>query len=78
MSTKKRKPAQESLTRAELEAEHGRVWNTREFAREFTILAIIDDRVVVRQKSDATAGTMTFTNNPRYYHSFVPTEPDEG
>lgn len=77
MSTRKRKPAQESLTRPELESRHGRVWDTREFAREFTILAIIDDQVVVRQKSSATVGKLTFTNSPRYYHSFVPTDPNE-
>ncbi|HEX4607170.1 MAG TPA: hypothetical protein VH092_03110 [Urbifossiella sp.] len=69
MSTKKRKQARELLTRAELEARHGRVLNTRELAKEFVVLAIIDDQVVVRRKSDATVGKMTFTNSPRYYHS---------
>ncbi len=77
MSTKKRMSAQESLSRPELEARHGRVWNTREFAKEFVVLATIDDQVAVRRKADSALGKMTFTNDPRFYHGFEPTEPDE-
>lgn len=73
--SKKRKQAQESLTRAELEAKYGRVLSTRELAREYLVVSIIGDRVVVRRKSDSVVGQMTFTNSPRYYHSFVPADP---
>lgn len=76
MSKSKKPPqAEESLSRAELEAKHGRVWNTRELAQEFTITSIIAPHVVVRRKADDVVGKMAYQNNPRYYHTFEPADP---
>jgi hypothetical protein len=78
--SKKRQTAEESLTRAELETKYGRVWNTRELAQEFTITSIIAPHVIVKRKADGVVGQMTYTNSPRYYHSFEPSvsSPEEG
>jgi hypothetical protein len=49
--SKKQPHAEGSLSRAELEAKYGRVWNTRELAQEFVVTSIIAPHVIVRQKS---------------------------
>lgn len=77
-SSKKKPLPQESLTRAELEARYGQVWNTRELAQQFVITSIVAPHVIVRRKADDVVGKLSFQNAPRYYHSFEPTEPDEG
>lgn len=58
-------------SRAELEREYGRVWDTAELAHEFVITAIIADQVVVRRKADDVIGTLTYQDSPRLYFSFT-------
>jgi hypothetical protein len=55
-----------------LQKRYGAVWDTRGLAAEFTITAIIGDRIVVRRKADGVVGTLTVQEQPRYYHSFEP------
>jgi hypothetical protein len=73
--SKKQSQVEESLSRVELEAKYGQVWNTRELAQQFTITSIIAPHVIVRRKADSVVGRMSFQNNPRYYHSFEPADP---
>jgi hypothetical protein len=62
-----------SRSRAEHEAEFGSVSDTRELARVFVVTSIIvPDTIGVRRKADGVAGTMTYQNRPRFYHSFRP------
>lgn len=75
-SSKKKPLPQESLTRAELEARYGPVWNTRELAQQFVITSIVAPHVIVRRKADDVVGRMSFQNTPRYYHSFEPAVSD--
>lgn len=67
---KKPKHAEESLTRFELERRYGQIWDTRQLARQFIVLAIISDQVVVRRKSDGVVGKLSLQNCPRYYYRF--------
>jgi hypothetical protein len=71
---KRRKPRNATpppKSRAELEQQFGKVWDTSEVAREFIITSIISNEVVVRRKSDNRVGKLTFQNNPLLYYNFV-------
>lgn len=59
-----------SMSREELSARHGRVWDTSELAREFVVTAIIDTMLVVRRKEDGQVGHVSYQNQPRYYYGF--------
>ena len=56
--------------RAELEAKHGKVWNTEELSTEFTASGFMAPYVVVRRKSDGIIGTLEFQHSPRFYFNF--------
>ena len=60
------------MSRDELTARHGRIWDTAELACEFVVTAIIDGVIVVRRKDGGEIGRMSYQNRPRYYYGFVP------
>ena len=51
-------------SRAELEAQFGRVWTVQEVAKEFVISAIIGSTVVVRRKADDVVGSLQYQEGP--------------
>ena len=61
-----------TMSREQLTARHGRVWDTSELAREFIVTAIIDATLVVRRKDDGQVGRMSYQNQPRYYYGYEP------
>jgi len=62
------------LTREQLEAEYGQVWDTNEVTRDFEIESFMAPFVVARCRSDGVLGTLEFQTNigARYYYNFVP------
>lgn len=62
--------AREESARAELERAHGRVWNTEELQRDFTVKGFLAPYVVVERKADGKVGSLTFTHSPRFYYGF--------
>jgi hypothetical protein len=65
--------AQPAKTRSELEALHGRVWDTAELARDYVLTGIIFPYVVVRRKQDDAVGTLEYQAGPPcLYYDFVP------
>jgi hypothetical protein len=59
-----------------LEALVGRVWDTRELARDFIVTGLIFPYIVVRRKADDVVGTLLMQNQPRFYFHFCP-QPEE-
>lgn len=57
--------------RAELEAIHGKVWDTEELRREFEVISFGAPLVVVRRKDDRTVGVLMFQHHPRYYFNYM-------
>jgi len=62
------------LVRAELEAEHGRVWTTDELSKDFAPQSFMAPYLVCIRNSDGKQGTLQFTHNPRFYFNFQPRE----
>jgi len=62
--------AQQTDNRAELEARHGKVWNTDELRTEFDVTGFMAPYVIVRRRSDNAVGSLEFQHEPRYYFSF--------
>ncbi len=58
--------------RAELEAEHGEVWNLDELQRDFEIKGFLAPFVVVKRRGDGVVGSVMFQHAPRFYFGFVP------
>ena len=58
--------------RAELEAQHGEVWNTDELQRDFEVKGFAAPFVVVVRKSDGVGGSLVFQHAPRFYFAFSP------
>ena len=58
--------------RAELEAQHGRVWTLDELRVEFEILQFAAPFVIVQRRSDGVRGSMMFQHSPRFYFGFQP------
>jgi len=56
--------------RAELEREHGQVWDTQELQRDFDVLGFMAPFVVVTRKADGKKGSLTFQHSPRFYYGF--------
>jgi len=61
-------------TREGLEAQHGQVWDTRELARDFVVVAFLAPYVMVRRKTDGVIGSLEFQAQPRFYFNFVADE----
>ena len=58
--------------RAELETEHGEVWDTDELRRDFEPLGFLAPFVMVRRRSDGVVGSLMFQHDPRFYFRFLP------
>jgi len=58
--------------RAELEAQHGQVWDTTELQNDFQVIGFMAPLVVVRRRSDGIKGSLMFQNDPRFYYGFSP------
>jgi hypothetical protein len=58
--------------RAELEAQHGQVWDTSQLQEDFQVVGFLAPVVVVRRRSDGVRGSLMFQNDPRFYYSFSP------
>jgi len=58
--------------RAELEAQHGQVWDTSQLQEDFQVVGFLAPVVVVRRRSDGIEGSLLFQNSPRFYYSFSP------
>jgi len=62
------------LPREGLESRVGQVWDTRELACDFVVLAYLAPFVVVRRKADGVIGSLEFQASPRFYFNFVADE----
>lgn len=58
------------MTREELEASVGPVWDTQELQRDFSMRSFFAPYVLVVRKTDQKQGTLAFQASPRFYHSF--------
>ncbi|HEY5550478.1 MAG TPA: hypothetical protein VIK52_01215 [Opitutaceae bacterium] len=56
--------------RAEVEACHGKVWNTEELQAEFTVTSFMAPFVGVIRKSDGKEGALEFAHSPRWYFNW--------
>jgi hypothetical protein len=74
---KPRKIEKPPRTRAELEREHGRVWDVQELAHDYIVTAVINGTVVVRRKADDVVGSLHYQSNPPLYYGFVEAPPTE-
>lgn len=57
--------------REALEATYGQVWDTRELARDFTIIGFAAPFIAVQRKGDGVKGSLEFQHMPRFYFNFV-------
>ena len=57
-------------SREALEAEHGKVWDTRQLGEDFEVLGFMAPLVVVKRKSNGRKGSLYFQHSPRYYYGF--------
>ena len=58
--------------RAELEAKHGKIWDTSELGKDFEVLGFMAPFIVVKRRSDGVRGSLLFQHHPRFYYSFQP------
>ncbi len=58
--------------RAELEAEHGEVWDSDELRRDFEVKGFLAPFVIVRRRSDGVLESLMFQHMPRFYFRFLP------
>jgi hypothetical protein len=56
--------------RAQLEAEHGQVWNTTELQTDYSVVGFMAPFVVVVRKADGVKGSLLFQHSPRFYFDF--------
>lgn len=54
-------------SRAALEAQHGKVWDTDQVCAEFDIVGFMAPFVVARQLSTGKKGSLMFQHSPRFY-----------
>ena len=64
------------LTRDELAAVHGDVYDTAELARKFRVKSFMAPFVVVERLIDGKLGTLEFQHYPRFYYGFTPDRDD--
>ena len=60
----------QTAERADLEVQHGRVWNAAELAIDFEVLRFAAPFAVVKRKADHQLGSVLFQHWPRYYFAF--------
>ena len=53
-------------SRAALEAQHGRVWDTAELQEQFQVIGFLAPFVVALRRSDNVKGSLEFQHNPRF------------
>lgn len=58
--------------RADLESQHGQVWDTGQLTEDFQVLGFAAPFVIVKRRSDGLRGSLMFQNSPRFYYSFSP------
>ena len=58
------------MSRDELEAQMGQVWDTTELQRDFTVKGFQAPFVVATRKSDGVLGSLEFQSSPRLYYAF--------
>ena len=56
--------------REELEARHGRAWDTHELQQEFKVLGFMAPYIVVQRRSDGAKGSLEFQHDPRFYFNW--------
>ena len=56
---------------AELEAQHGEVWDTDQLQRDFEVMGFLAPFVMVRRRSDGIVGSLMFQHEPRFYFHFL-------
>jgi hypothetical protein len=59
-------------SREALEAEHGKVWDTKQLGEDFEVIGFAAPLVVVRRKKDGVKGSLFFQHSPRFYYGFQP------
>jgi hypothetical protein len=59
------------VPQADLAAETGQTWDTRQLAEDFTVIGFAAPFVIVRRKADDVLGSLEFTHSPRTYFSFA-------
>ena len=52
-------------SRAALEQQYGKVWDTQQLAGEFEVKAFLAPLVVVRRRADGVVGSLEFQHRPR-------------
>ncbi len=57
--------------RVRLEQKYGRVWDTKELQKDFTVNSFLAPFVSVVRKSDGAKGSITFQHRPRFYFDFT-------
>ncbi len=58
------------IDRAELERQHGHVWDPAGLAAEFEVIGFMAPLVVVRRKADGVVGSLEFQHEPRLYFNW--------
>ena len=58
--------------RAELQAEHGEVWDSDELLRDFEPVGFLAPFVIVKRRNDGVLGSLMFQHGPRFYFRFLP------
>lgn len=59
------------LSREELEAQHGKVWDADELEREFLGCVHVPPLALVVRRDDCSCGSLSFQIEPRFYFDFV-------
>jgi hypothetical protein len=62
---------EEAQRRAELEAQYGKVWTTKEVAEEFELIGFAAPWVTAKRKSDGQKGSLEFVHWPRFYFNWI-------
>ena len=57
-------------SREYMEEKHGKIWDTDELTKEFSVEAFLAPFITVRRLSDGIMGTMMFQDYPRFYFGF--------
>ena len=60
--------------RSELETIYGKVYDTAELQKEFTVKGFMAPFVAVSRISDGELGSLMFQHSPRYYFNFIKSE----
>lgn len=58
--------------RAALEAQHGQVWDVRQFFADFEYVAFESPRFLVRRRADEVEGSLGTKLSPRFFFDFQP------